>query len=83
MSAIVVFNPFHQSIKSPLLGMKCVLKQKDLQMFELKLNKYHFCPLEVVGRGSETQIQVGENINEIPWRVKCHAPYRVCARNSI
>ena len=31
-------------------------------MFSLKLNKYisNFQPLEVVGRGSETQLQVGE-----------------------
>ena len=26
-----------------------------------KLNILHFHPLEVVGRGSETQLQVGEN----------------------
>ena len=31
-------------------------------MFDVKLNKYmsHFHLLEVVGRGSETQLQVGE-----------------------
>ena len=36
-----------------------------LQMFGLKLNKYmsNFHPLEVVGRGSETQLQVGEKLN--------------------
>ena len=36
-------------------------------MFGLKLNKYmrNFHPLEVVGRGSETQLQVGENLNKI------------------
>ena len=33
-------------------------------MFGLKLNKYeYFNPLEVVGRGSETQLQVGDNLN--------------------
>ena len=32
-------------------------------MFGLKLYKYVFYPLEVVGRGSETQLQVGENLN--------------------
>ena len=42
--------------------MKWVFKHQDLQMFGLEWNKYeHFCPLEVVGRGSETQLQVGEN----------------------
>ena len=31
-------------------------------MFGYKLNKYeYFYPLEVVGRGSETQLQVGKN----------------------
>ena len=33
-------------------------------MFRLKLSKY-FHPLEVVGRGSETQLQKGENINNL------------------
>ena len=33
-------------------------------MFGLKLNKYeNFQPLEVVDRGSETQLEVGENLN--------------------
>ena len=27
----------------------------------------NFDPLEVVGRGSETQLQVGENLNQISW----------------
>ena len=38
-------------------------------MFGLKLNMLtnmsNFHPLEVMGRGSETQLQVGENVNEI------------------
>ena len=29
----------------------------------------NFCPLEVVGRGSETQLQVGENWNYLTWRL--------------
>ena len=33
-------------------------------MYGLKLNKCeYFNPLEVVGRGSETQLQMGENCN--------------------
>ena len=33
-------------------------------MFGLKLKNYKwFNPLEVVGRGSETQLQMGENLN--------------------
>ena len=34
-------------------------------MFGLKLTKCHFHPLEVVGRGSETQLQVDEKLNYI------------------
>ena len=35
-------------------------------MFGLKLNKFmtNFHPLEVVGRGSDSQLQVGENLND-------------------
>ena len=42
-------------------------KDHDLQMFGLKLNKYmsNFQPLEVVGRGNETQLEVVENLNSI------------------
>ena len=34
-------------------------------MFRLKLNMSNFHRIEVVGRCSETQLQVGENLNEI------------------
>ena len=47
-------------MKSQLLETKRVHKHQDLQMFCLKFNG-NFRPLEVVGRGSETQLQVGEN----------------------
>ena len=43
--------------------MTCVLKHRDLQMFApQKTNMGTFHPLEVVGRGSETQLQVGGNL---------------------
>ena len=42
--------------------MECVSKQQDLQIFVHKLN--NFQPIEVVGRGSETQFQVAENLNK-------------------
>ena len=40
-----------------------MFKHKYLQMFGLKISKNmsDFHPLGVVGRGSETQLQVGEN----------------------
>ena len=45
--------------------MKCVSKHHNLQIFVLKLNKYEkFQALEVVGHGSETQVQVAENLNK-------------------
>ena len=37
-----------------------MFKHQDLQMFGLKFNKY-----EVVGRGSERQLQVDENVNRL------------------
>ena len=46
--------------------MKCELWHKHLRMFGLKLNKNNmrnFYPLGVVARGSEAQLQVGENLN--------------------
>ena len=37
----------------------------------------NFRPLEVVGRGSETQLQVAENLNKLGWQdescVVCHS----------
>ena len=67
ITTIVVFNLFYLSTKSLLLGMKCVSKHQDSQIFGLQLNKYmgNFQPLEVVGRGSETQLQVADNLNKL------------------
>ena len=48
--------------------MKCVSKNQDLAIFDLKLNKIimsNFQPLDVVGRGSETQLRVGENFKKM------------------
>ena len=47
--------------------MKYVSKHQDSQIFGLQLNKYmgNFQPLEVVGRGSETQLQVADNLNKL------------------
>ena len=40
--------------------MKCVSKHQDLQ---IKQNMSHFQTLGVVGRGSDTQVQVAGNLN--------------------
>ena len=41
-------------------------------MYGLKLDKYvrYFHPLEVVGRGSETQLQMGKKLNRTIQMVK-------------
>ena len=39
-----------------------MLKHQDFHMFDREIKNQ---PLEVVGRGSETQIQVGENLNHL------------------
>ena len=63
---MVVFNIFHLLNKSLLLGTKCVSKHQDLQIFGLKLSiDGNFHLLEVVGRGSESQLQVGEILNTL------------------
>ena len=53
---ILLYQPFQPFLS----GTKYVFKNQDVQMFGVKLNKYkYFHPLHVVGRGSETQLQVG------------------------
>ena len=43
--------------------MKCVSKHQDLQIFVFKIKNMINCqPLEVVCRGSKTQLQVAENL---------------------
>ena len=37
---------------------------------QIKITMSNFHPLEVVGRGSETQLPVDENLNEITYREK-------------
>ena len=45
------------------MGIKYLFKMKIYKMYGLKLNKYElFHPLEAVGRDSDTQLQVGENL---------------------
>ena len=39
-------------------------------MFDLKLNDYTFHQLGVVGRGSETQLQMDDDVNQITECVK-------------
>ena len=48
-----------------------VYTHQDLEMFGLTLKTVsNFQPLESVGRGSETQLQVVENLNYLPWHFK-------------
>ena len=56
------FNQFYHPMKSLLLGANRVLKHQDSQIFAPKFrNIFHL--LQVVGRGSETQLQGGDNLN--------------------
>ena len=53
ITTIVGFILYYYLTKSLLLGMKCVSRQQDLQMFVFTINKYeYFQPLEVVGCGT-------------------------------
>ena len=48
-----------------------MFEHKDLQRIDLKeANKSDFQPLEVVGRGSETQLQAGENLQKLTQQDK-------------
>ena len=50
----------------PVIGDEISVKTSIFQIVGPKLNKYEdFQPLEVVGRGSETQLQVGENLKKV------------------
>ena len=43
-----------------------MFEDKAVRMLDLELNEYYcFYPLEVVGRGSETQLQMGTTLNKI------------------
>ena len=55
-------------MKSLILGTKCAFKHQDLQLFGLniKTNMINLQPFEVLGGGSETQLQVIENLNKLP-----------------
>ena len=47
------------------LKEKLALKMLDWQIFRFKLYQHQsFHPLEVVDRGSETQLQVGDDVNK-------------------
>ena len=59
-------DPSAVRVKSPLLEIKCVFKHFFKQDFtnvwsQIVTTMTNFHPLEVVDRGSETQLQMGEN----------------------
>ena len=72
-SAISVLISFIGRSNYWIFVRKSVSTSQDLQIFDLKLNKYeYFHPLQVVGRDSETQLQVGENLNYLTYLLKLH-----------
>ena len=64
----MVLNPLYLLIKSQLLKMKCVFQHQVLRFWST-INISNFHPLEVVGRGSQTQLQVGEKLNVTMYSV--------------
>ena len=58
---LIIFNPFNYDVKPRLLKINCVFNHvfnhEALKMFG------NFHPFEVVDRGSDPQLQVGENLN--------------------
>ena len=58
-----------------------MFKHQDLRIVDLKLNKLsNFHPLEVLGLGSGTQLQVGENINKLLWQDKFNDIFFFCSK---
>ena len=63
------------------IGKEYVFKHQDLQMFGLKFEKKSsFHPFEVVGRGSETQLQVNDIGDEICVKTSRFA--NICAQSN-
>ena len=68
-----VFNLFYLDIYISYWKRNLCLHIKISNIFGLKLfktNMSSFRPLEVVGCGSKTQLQVGENLNYLIYRFK-------------
>ena len=67
LNTTIVVYIFLSSLLTAIGNDTKAFKHQYLQMFGLTLNEYmsNFHPLEVVGRGSETQLQVGENLGYI------------------
>ena len=67
------FNMFYQKTKLLILEWNDCLRFLDLQMLKLVSNLKKcviFSHLKFVGRVSETQLQVGENLNYLIQRFK-------------
>ena len=65
MSTTVDILRFHWHLYNQLLKVKCAFNFENTDIFwYLNFpNNTHFQSLEVVDRGSETQLQVTENLN--------------------
>ena len=44
--------------------------KRDINQQDFKIVDLHFHSLEVVARVSETQLQMGKNLNYLTWRLK-------------
>ena len=66
---MVAFSPFYQSIKSFLLRMKCMFKYNFFAKC-LVSNKIGLWIISRhLGRVGETQLQAGENLNYLIYRI--------------
>ena len=70
LTLTLLSNPFYQPIKSQILGTKCVLKHPKCSNIICSQIKQIwvgliFTQIEVVGCGSETQLQLGGNWNSL------------------
>ena len=61
----LIFINWYQLIKPLLLGRKGVFEHKICQCLVSNLHKYNKFSLEVAGRGSETQLQMDANLNNL------------------
>ena len=59
----IVLNLFYQQVKYQLWELNAMSIQINTYKYLVSMSKFH--PLEVVGRSSETQLHVGENVNSM------------------
>ena len=62
---IIVVNPFLIRLNRSYCELTVCSNNKICKRLVPNYYYHYFSPLEYVGRGSETQVQVGENLNHL------------------